>query len=109
MRKFILQTRFSIDNIEDYVYLYRKMYELKCREFQDRINRKEFYRLLYHGGTASLKVIQKSPKLLSTYDLIDNAKNEILKPKPNPENLLPEDISLIKPDIEIDRVESKNV
>ncbi len=57
MRKFILQTPFSIGNIEDYVYMYRKMYEVRCREFQDRINRKEIYRLLYHGGVASLTFI----------------------------------------------------
>ena len=67
IRNRILETPFKYDNMVEYQSLINKIYSLRCAEFNGETNRKEYYRMITHGGYSAVELLEKTSKLYSNY------------------------------------------
>lgn len=74
MRKTVLDNSFKYQSLADYEYLVRRIYYLKCIEFNGATCYKEFMKMLDLGGVGSLELYKKSSNLINAYRAIDRAK-----------------------------------
>jgi len=52
----------------------RRYYSLKCQEPSDSCSKKDYFRMLNHGGAKAVDLLMRTEKLHSTYKEIDLAE-----------------------------------
>ena len=77
---------------EDYYLLSQEIFKKKCSTYATSTgSKKEYFRLLHHGGTAGAALYSESTALHRAYREIETAEKELITQKPKLELLLPQD------------------
>jgi hypothetical protein len=84
IRKELLDSPFAVCAMNQYEALLRKYYSLRCLEYGEPLSKKEYFRLLNHGGISSVELLNRTQPLFNAYKDIETAERETLSSKAKP-------------------------